>query len=344
MKSGGLLSRPGPLALRRSLAKVLAAGADRGCSSPLRSVALLRDAGFGSLINLFADELMAAVLLRVPVVRCTPDGIHDVWGANFETRLTIASCGRCDAAPFRHSGNWTSEPWYVAASLISERWPRQQVEQTKRFLYRSLFTFKHELVVAARVVSSQLSLGSQPYVGVHIRRGDKHLESAPVPVRAFATEVRRLINRGKVFLASDSPQTRGKLQRMLGTGFDVVEQRRLPQVAYSARGVRGPVRDDAGAFSRKEVEAHFFVDVLLLARAAVFVGTASSNVGRVVHFLRPMDAMSVSLDFGGDFLGWKQQGSDFLALRRGQLSNGTVTLLQTPGRNRSSVQGAQRAP
>lgn len=326
------LARDSP---KRVLARVLAAGARRPCQAHLRSVALLRDAGLGSLMNLFVDEMLTALLLRAPVARCAPDGVHDVWAASFEQEVDIPRCTRCDAAPFGQ-GDWTKEPWYIAAQ-VHEAWARSHVADLKRFLYRTLFVFRKEVTMAADQISSRLVLHGQPYIGVHIRRGDKFLEAAPVAIRAYATEVQRLVSNGRVFLASDSPQAQGKLQAMLGPRFVVVQQPRLPQEAYALRGVRRAERRDWDAtnVSRQQLETHFFIDVLLLLRATVFVGTASSNLGRFVHFLRSPELTTVSLDFGGDFLRWKSR-SDPSAWHRGMVANGTRSLLQPPGRNRSA--------
>merc|ERR1712194_594388 len=112
-----------------------------------------------------------------------------------------------------------------------------QEEEIKRFLHRRLFRFKDELLTAAYQMSASLGIFERNYVGVHIRRNDKHLEAEMAPTEAYAANVMCVARGGKVFLASDSMHERAKLQAVLGPKYDVVEQARLPEEAYMIRGV-----------------------------------------------------------------------------------------------------------
>jgi len=43
-------------------------------------------------------------------------------------------------------------------------------------------------------------------------------------------------------------------------------------------------------------------DIEAMRRATVFVGTASSNIGRLVYYLRPRGSATISVDDEGDWL------------------------------------------
>merc|ERR1719197_2433296 len=101
-----------------------------------------------------------------------------------------------------------------------------------------------------------------------------------------------------VFLASDDEAAKGQLQDALGSDYTVVEQARLPAEAYKLRG--DAARSMSPPYGEEDEERSLLIDVSALVNSAGFVGTASSNVGRLVFFQRPQGAPAVSLDEGGN--------------------------------------------
>merc|ERR1712207_17376 len=90
----------------------------------------------------------------------------------------------------------------------------------KRFLYKKLFVLRPELQADLSELQAELGLTHDPYVGVHIRRGDKRAESGFFrQTKDFAVEAFRLceaIGAKKVFLASDNSSEFEKLEYHIG--------------------------------------------------------------------------------------------------------------------------------
>jgi hypothetical protein len=173
------------------------------------------------------------------------------------------------------------------------------MEFTKRFIYKKLFVPRQDHTKAADDMQKVLRLVDIPYVGVHIRRGDKVFED---PTQRstwdFADNAWRIcqsIGCGKIFIASDSAQEKPKfgeyIKQWSNDSIPVVEQPRLPPETY---GLRDHMTGDSVAC--------LMVDILLLVRSTAYVGTASSNVDRFVWFQRDPATQSVSLDDWGNFL------------------------------------------
>lgn len=97
---------------------------------------------------------------------------------------------------------------------------------TKRYVYSRLFEFKPEIMEKHASLLTSLGLDGVPYVGVHLRRGDKasEMELMGLPQSSaldFAVEIRKqckLINAGgestcHVFLASDDSSSLASCRR-----------------------------------------------------------------------------------------------------------------------------------
>merc|ERR1712217_353191 len=122
-------------------------------------------------------------------------------------------------------------------------------------------------------------------------------------IATYASHVRALARKLEtsfVFVASDEARGISAMMAALGPGFNVLAQSRGAEHAYAIRnrgnGGRAPLSDVRAS------EVTFLVDVGILVRSTAFVGTASSNVGRFIFFMRDAAAISISLDDGGNFL------------------------------------------
>lgn len=135
-------------------------------------------------------------------------------------------------------------------------------------------------------------LGGQ-YIGLHVRRGDKEREVEEVELDQYVAAVRLLGKGGEpVFLASDDGRVVGELSRKL-RGRKVV-------ALASVEGRKGHLQ---GGWNKKwkgkyEEVVDLLVEVEMLANAKVFVGTFSSNLGRLVYVLRgrKRQGTGISLD------------------------------------------------
>jgi hypothetical protein len=146
------------------------------------------------------------------------------------------------------------------------------------------------------VVNGVVIPGVSQYVGVHLRRGDKQKEVRLPPVSAYVAAVEAVSPpSASVFIASDDGRALRELRRALEARGRVV----LALGAASARAghVQAVTNRAATKHNRPLVEA-LLAEVHALAAADWFVGTFSSNLGRLVHVLRDEKdpETSISLD------------------------------------------------
>lgn len=274
-----------------AFSSVVSGAAGDACSAPLLARSRLSPYGMGAHLNQFANEVALAMYSGKRIALCAPSDVRDTWAKYFEDP-GFSRCGSCDwgAGPrqYREMG------WDVSDSP-----DHSSMADVKRYLYRRLFALKYDAQTAVDAGLSSLGLSGN-YVGVHVRRGDKGMEVPLVPIGRFVASIQDMcstLGTNTVFLASDDASTRAALQQQLGGSYKIVEQARLPPEAYALRGEAA--RALSPPFGEEEEEKSVLVDVAALVRAAGFIGTASSNIDRLVYFQRDPSAPTVSLDEGG---------------------------------------------
>merc|ERR1712032_128233 len=253
-------------------------------------------AGLGSRLNNLANEVLWAMWAGLPLSACTPIDQHNAWQHNFVIE-GFSSCSSCSGLGLTGSS--------CAAAQASWTKDEEATADMKRFIYSKLFKFKQEVVEESESMATKLGLDGVPYVGVHLRRGDKsiELEEDFVSLQSFAEEVEKqckaLKAGGKacqVFVATDRPDLIPEFKAAL-PGVNVVTQEDVtPGGMYLVRN-----GDDDDEASKIASESPFLLDLHMLIKSDVFVGTASSNIGRFVFFNRAKDEPSVSLDDEGSF-------------------------------------------
>jgi hypothetical protein len=265
--------------------------------------------GFGSDMNNFVNEALVAMYTRRPIAICAPHGKRNLWAESF-IDPGLHRCSPCTLPPEVadvREGAWAAGAKTSTAEAGAGGERALSMVTIKRFLYKKLFVLRPELQQDLAEIQAKLGLSSgdtaaisheglrrSPYVGVHIRRGDKAAEGFFRPTEAFAVEAQRLcdaIGAKTVFLASDDASELAKLRFHIRTDIQVVEQPRLPAKTYAERGAL-----------RHSAEQVLINDIMLLIRADAYVGTASSNLDRFIWFQRDPAAQSISLDDGGDYL------------------------------------------
>jgi hypothetical protein len=270
------------------------------CNTPVMAVTPLGEGGrgFGSLLNGFVNEALVAMTTGWQFAVCAPQGSKNYWSKIF-VDPGLLSCASCTApSPGTEVGLWaagaaTSHSLASSPHLIEV----ETYKALKRFLHRKMFVLKPEYNESLENVTELLDLGSGPYIGVHIRRGDKIREAGFFRhIWEFANEAKRLcelIGANKIFVASDDGSVLEKFTHHINNkSIQVVEQPRLPPEAYAERGY----------YLKRSTERALVNDMMLLARADAYVGTASSNLDRWVFFTRDPATQSISMDDGGDFL------------------------------------------
>ncbi|CAM9799642.1 unnamed protein product, partial [Laminaria digitata] len=158
--------------------------------------------------------------------------------------------------------------------------------------------------------------GSAPFLGIHIRRGDKIKEAKAVAVEVWLTReyLKAAVDFFEeessptgvdgikaIWVASDDPGVVDEVRTLAPSYFPNVSSE---AIAYVANGVTGGANTTGVETLTKQEEYGSFVYILAdlekLAAAELFVGTFSSNVGRFVVVLReglgkPRNS-SISLD------------------------------------------------
>mmetsp|Transcript_111539 Transcript_111539/g.197566 ORF Transcript_111539/g.197566 Transcript_111539/m.197566 type:complete len:374 (-) Transcript_111539:13-1134(-) len=275
----------------QALSSVMTGAAADSCAAPLLARSRLSPWGMGAHLNQFANEVELAVYSGKPIALCAPEGVRDAWAVYFEDP-GFSKCGQCDwgAGPrqYREMG------WDVSDSS-----DHAKMADVKRFLYQKLFTLKPDAKMAVDAGLQSLGL-SGSYIGVHVRRGDKSQEVPMVPLERFTAAIQDMhstLGTSTIFLATDDATVHSALQQQLGSSYTIVEQKRLPDEAYQLRGDAS--RSMVPPFGEEEEEKSVLTDVAALVGAAGFIGTASSNIDRLVYFQRDSSLPSMSLDEGG---------------------------------------------
>ena len=153
-------------------------------------------------------------------------------------------------------------------------------------------------LVAVQVQRSRLA--DQPFVALHVRRGDKHFESEPRDACDYADALAALLKRHSrlhdvrwtIFVASDEPTA---IVAQLAA-CSTVQRHNWHLTAWSQGGV-----DELRLGARRDGDAQvrLWAELRLLARAAFVVCTFSSNVCRLVQLLRTQPAETLApLDEG----------------------------------------------
>jgi len=264
--------------------------AEKPCSAAFLGRALLTPFGLGSAMNNFVNEFLIALHNGESYALCQPVGHQIFWDELFET-IPLPRCRDCKLDDDLN----VYEEIVEDMNRSRQGWRRADVEQRKRFLCRRLYRPGPELRNATTRLQDELGLRGQRYIGVHIRRSDKYGEAKPMNTSVYAQEVRKLskaVDAKLVFVASDDKTEHGKLQGILGSSFHVVQQPRLEDYFYQFRTYH----------HNTKANFNLLVDLELLVKSDAFVGTASSNLGRFVYFLRGSRDPSTSVDDSGDFL------------------------------------------
>jgi len=278
-------------------------------------------------MNTFADELLLAVYRGRSFSLCksSKDRFVDrAWSPHFKNIANFSMCaslkGFCE-----HGNSWDSLHVANNLALRLTRFDREYLEDLQRFLYPYIFTLAEgtQQRIDQRLKSAGLVVG-EPYVAVHVRRGDKtsgiHRESEGIEVDSYTDSARpflalggergsvslqglllrelRAANASVVYVASDDGGAVEEISMELGRRIRVVQQPRGSESSYRSRGYEAE-EDIMGLLS----------DVEALRRASAFIGTASSNVGRLVYFLRPKGSVSISLDKKGNWMWRLLQGT-----------------------------------
>ncbi|CAM9383799.1 unnamed protein product [Ectocarpus sp. 6 AP-2014] len=158
------------------------------------------------------------------------------------------------------------------------------------------------------------AMRSGKYVGLHIRRTDKANEVQPVKTKAYLAKAVNYLasptndmaatNITGIWVSSDDEAVFDEVKQLASEFFPGI----APSAVLYVTGGK-PVQLMRGAADRNSYEAMVYLraELEMLAGSAVFSGTFSSNVGRMVALMRKTldmpDESAVSVDFPAWFAG-----------------------------------------
>lgn len=159
----------------------------------------------------------------------------------------------------------------------------------------SQMVFRYNVVTASevkcRVETVRLSV---PYVSVHIRRGDKVIESAHMDLCKYMDAIAKRTNLRSVFVATDDYSVVEELQTMYP---DWTFCTNTPK---TNRGYDQRTFESQSAEYRKEELLTLFATIEIMAASELFVGTLSSNIGMYMYWRMPIGKC-----VGVDYQEWK---------------------------------------
>lgn len=255
--------------------------------------------GFGSRAGLAANEVQLAAVFGLSVAICGDDFAQKTWAGHFRNPAGFAICtpaatcggGRRDISEAACLGNDLSRE-------LTGR-DREYLLKLKHNVYRAMYTYKDTTLAAVNGILEAVPLStSEPYIGIHIRRGDKRREHdvSLMPMSSYATaalEHMEAQGTRTVFVASDDPGAGDELKDAFTAAghpdVQVVQQSdNKSDYVVKGSGQREYSDDDSTLALLADMEA--------LRLSTVFVGTQSSNVGRMVFYLRGEMDSCVSVD------------------------------------------------
>lgn len=186
----------------------------------------------------------------------------------------------------------TSPSSHIASLELRSLSDTKALQQSRRVASR-IWSFN---TVTKRHVSEKMHELGLPrngsYVGLHIRRGDKNKEVPFIPVQQYIEAIDRVVpHHLLIFLSSDD-----------GSVLDEVKALSKRQVLSLQslsfrRGHNQRKQNRRSMKSNREPVEELLAEIEVLAVAEWFVGTFSSNMGRLVHILRDeLPEKSLSLD------------------------------------------------
>jgi hypothetical protein len=256
--------------------------------------------GLGSELNNYFNALAVASYADLSVALIDNTSLSRILQPNFEHELPV-----CVNVAKKNRGvvNLMHRAGAFITALTNK--DHQFVRDLKLSLYKQYYQLNEETQadVTDNLKKMGVPLGSK-YVGIHIRRGDKPMELGRVgpgndeyakkiqdavmddsdasKLSALKQRIEEQTQSGSVYVASDDSHAQGWMTKKLGDKYLVKGQQ-----------AEGAKEHD---YDHGDTMLSVLTDIEALRNAEVFIGTASSNFGRLVYFLRSPEKKSISLD------------------------------------------------
>lgn len=266
-------------------------------------------AGFGSKVNNIMNQLAVAAYANVSVSMAADVGrlldFVTTWISFFESPLPF--CVKKKTSSDRNK--MLSRQERVFFQNLSKADPRY-AEDFKRAIYKTYYQYKPETTTHIQNTLNRYDLPDR-FFGVQIRHGDKAEEADPIQTEDYA----HIVREERDSVSSAVAMARSAAQQIIAMESQNIRTVWLASIdRYAEAALRDALGDkyvvkslnqtesDWGGSAREfyypgsEIVYDVLTDVEALRRSHTFIGTASSNLARLVYFLREPHTKSVSLD------------------------------------------------
>ncbi|CAM9858440.1 unnamed protein product, partial [Ectocarpus sp. 12 AP-2014] len=171
--------------------------------------------------------------------------------------------------------------------------------------------------------SEVASVRSGRYIAIHVRRGDKLLKEAsrtevPVYLQAAASFLGNSTEGAGgsnsiigLWVASDDSGVLPEVKALASSFFPNVQDERVVSISFSTKGPAQHGKNDklptTSHLMTYELYVGLHAELHMMSHADVFVGTFSSNIGRLVYLMREVNGLprnsTLSVDVPEWFLG-----------------------------------------
>jgi len=265
------------------------------CEADIFAQGMGHPMGFGSRALLAANEIQLAAGFGLSITVCGGEFVQDTWANHFQNLAGISICAAemCSGDQGISEAAFLGNDMSKGLSLVDP----ESLFKLKHIIFHRMYTYNSASMAAVNRILEAVPVDVQkPYVGVHIRRGDKEMEAAQTPMSSYATAALAqmdILGIRTVFLASDDPEAGSMLAKeFAAAGHPDVQllQQHSAWTAVSEAGKR--------EYSDHDGTIDLLADIEGLRLATVFIGTQSSSLGRTVFYLRGEMVSSISLDGG----------------------------------------------
>jgi hypothetical protein len=252
--------------------------------------------GFASRMLCVLNEVAVAIYFKKSLAFCDNTFFHKVFAVYYNVQLPVFH--DLDQGKSRYTNwGWDDSPKcnFEVKEFAKRKFSSglmqidfEYIASLKRFVAERLLQLNPAVKqqVFQKLHNAGFHSGTR-YIGVHVRHGDKGPEMVDglLPFSAYANAIRKEMNSSGlsiIYVASDDPMAKDGLRKELGTQVSIFQH-------YD-------VGSDKRAYDLEEVVMPFLVDLTALQYADTFIGTQSSNMGRMLYYLRSKTGTSISLD------------------------------------------------
>jgi hypothetical protein len=200
------------------------------------------------------------------------------------------SYARFDKVPlFRHSRRLALQLLYDANGYAIEKAPKETKEWTdwareiglaenwwegQAQLVKALWIYNRDVREKIQKLLRSIPILADGFIGMHIRRGDKHSESPFTSIAKYAEVLQSGSYRDMpIFLATDNTRTADELRSAMGANQEVFL---FPSAVRQGHFQESFNMEDPKIRTAKTIE--FLSELEVLSGAALFIGASPSNV------------------------------------------------------------------